>query len=182
MRNPAIRIRAAVPLDAARLLELKLGLDRDTSFMLLEPDERTDATADVAAELEEIERHPNSIVFVADAGDSLLGYVEAAGGRFRRNRHSAHVVIGVRQSASGHGVGTGLLHELSNWAERHGVHRLELTVMAHNNRAIALYKAAGYEHEGIRKHSLFVGGHYVDELSLAKLHSVAASRCDTPSR
>jgi hypothetical protein len=80
MRDPGIRIRAAVPLDAARLLELKLALDRETSFRLLEPDERTEATAEVAAELEEIERRANCVVLVAEEGDSLCGYVEAAGG------------------------------------------------------------------------------------------------------
>ncbi|HXH96847.1 MAG TPA: GNAT family protein [Gaiellaceae bacterium] len=173
MNDSDVRIRPAVPSDAERLLELKLVLDRETSFMMLEPGERTETAAEVAAHLAEVDGRGNSIVLVADDGTSLLGYVEADGGRFRRNRHSAQVVIGVRQASSGRGIGQALLRELSAWAERRGVHRLELTVMAHNARAVALYEAAGYELEGTRSHSLVVDGRYVDELALAKLHDAA---------
>lgn len=174
VNDSGVRIRPAVPADAEGLLELKLALDRETGFMMLEPGEREETPAEVAAHLGEIGGRANSVVLVADDGESLLGYVEADGGRFRRNRHSAHVVIGVRQSASGRGIGTALLHELSEWAERQHVRRLELTVMAHNARAVALYRSAGYELEGTRKHSLLLDGSYVDELSFAKLHGVAS--------
>jgi len=99
----------------------------------------------------------------------LLGYVEAVGGRHERDRHVAYVVIGVRASAAGRGIGTALMHELSAWAARHGVHRLELTVMAHNERAIALYRRSGYEVEGVRRHSIRLDGSDVDELWMARL-------------
>lgn len=158
-----------MPDDAEAFLELKLLLDRETRFMMLEPDEREDTADEVAGQLQEVERRDNCVVLVADDGTSLLGYAEADGGRFRRNRHSAQVVIGVQQAASGRGIGTALLRELSSWAEQHGVHRLELTVMAHNSRAIALYENAGYAVEGTRRDSLLVESRYVDELSLARL-------------
>jgi len=78
-------------------------------------------------------------------------------------------VIGVRRSAGGAGIGTALMAELNTWAEQHGVHRLELTVMADNERAIALYRRSGYEIEGIRRDSLHIEGSYVDELAMARL-------------
>jgi RimJ/RimL family protein N-acetyltransferase len=170
VNDSGVRIRPAVPADAEGLLDLKLKLDRESSFMMFEPGERRQTPAEVAAELEEVEARSNSVVLVADDGGALLGYVEAEGGRFRRSRHCAYVVIGVRQAAGGRGVGSALLRELSSWAQRQGVHRLELTVMAHNARAIALYEAAGYELEGTRRRSLVLDGRYVDELSFAKLH------------
>ena len=111
----------------------------------------------------------NSVVLVAFEGSTLLGYVEAVGGRYRRNRHCAHVVIGVREAAGGRGVGTALLEALSAWARSRGVHRLELTVMAHNARAIALYRKCGYEVEGTRRASLRLDGAYVDELAMANV-------------
>ena len=56
------------------------------------------------------------------------------------------------------------------WArERGGIHRLELTVMAHNFKAVALYERAGFTIEGSRRHSLLVDGSYVDEHYMAKL-------------
>jgi RimJ/RimL family protein N-acetyltransferase len=56
-----------------------------------------------------------------------------------------------------------------SWARERGFHRLELTVMTHNERAIRLYKKMGFEVEGVKKHSLFVNGEYVDEYYMAKL-------------
>jgi RimJ/RimL family protein N-acetyltransferase len=55
------------------------------------------------------------------------------------------------------------------WAEKHDVHRLELTVMSHNERAIGLYRRHGFELEGTRRHSVRVEGAYVDELAMARL-------------
>jgi len=165
----AFRIRPVMPDDAAALYELKSALDAETRFMLIEPGERRDSPANVAEQLERIGDQENSTILVAEIPGTLLGYVEAQGGDFRRNRHCAYVVIGVRQSAAGAGIGTALMSELSAWAERHGVHRLELTVMADNERAIALYRRSGYEIEGIRRDSLHVEGSYVDELAMARL-------------
>ena len=41
---------------------------------------------------------------------------------------------------------------------QHQSHRLELTVVAHNQAALALYKKRGFEMEGVRKRAVFVNG------------------------
>ena len=169
------RFRAAGPGDAADLLGLKEQLDRETSFMLLEPDERTEDSADIAADLSSMAGAANCIVVVAETADRLVGYAEARGGGFRRNRITAHVVIGVLAAAGGQGVGSGLLRELESWASAHGIHRLELTVMAHNDRASRLYERMGFAVEGRRRECLLVDGRLADELSMAKLLPRAAS-------
>jgi ribosomal protein S18 acetylase RimI-like enzyme len=173
------RFREAGPGDAAALLALKQDLDRETSFMLIEPGERTDTAADVAAELAQLAGAPNSVLIVAEMAGAemagaetargLVGYVEGAGGRFRRSRRTVHIVIGVRAAASGRGVGSGLLSELESWARARGLHRLELTVMAHNRRASGLYERMGFAVEGRRRECLLVDGTLVDELYMAKL-------------
>lgn len=163
------RIRPAGPGDAAPLLDLKLALDVETDFMMLEPGERVETVERIAQHLDEVGRRENSTILVAEERGRLLGYVEAEGGTYRRNRHAACVVIGVRQAAAGRGIGTALLRDLDDWAREHGVDRLELTVMAHNERAIALYRRCGYEVEGTRRGSLRIGGRAVDELALARL-------------
>lgn len=71
--------------------------------MLLEPGERTEDTADVAADLTSVAAESNSVVIVAEAGRRLVGYIEARGGGFSRNRHTAHIVIGVRADIGGRG-------------------------------------------------------------------------------
>jgi RimJ/RimL family protein N-acetyltransferase len=163
------RLRVAGPGDAVGLLVLKQALDRETSFMLLEPDERREDRQHVAADLGFVADQVNSVVIVAETAGQLVGYAEARGGRVRRNRITAHVVIGVRAAASGRGVGAGLLRELELWAPAHGIHRLELTVMAHNRRAFELYQRMGYAVEGRRRECLLVDGHLADELYMAKL-------------
>ena len=163
------RLRVAGPDDAAGLLALKQALDRETSFMLLEPDERREDRQHVAADLGAVADTANSVVIVAETAGRLVGYAEARGGRVRRNRMTAHVVIGVLAAASGRGVGSGLLRELELWAPAHGIHRLELTVMAHNRRAFELYQRMGYTVEGRRRECLIVDGRPVDELYMARL-------------
>ncbi len=67
------------------------------------------------------------------------------------------------------GIGTALFKEIEKWARLHDVWRLELTVMAHNTRAKALYKKVGFEQEGLKKASLIINGKCVDEYCMAKL-------------
>ena len=62
-----------------------------------------------------------------------------------------------------------LLTELERWARNHHIHRLELTVVADNQRALALYRKMGFEQEGVKRHSLQINGKYVDEYYMAKL-------------
>jgi RimJ/RimL family protein N-acetyltransferase len=169
MSRPPVPIRVAGPPDATALLELKRRLDRESSFMMFEPDERDSSPADLAAELAEAACSQNSAVIVADAGDHLAGYVELTGGSFRRSRTTAYVVLGVLASAAGQGLGTALLRHALEWAAAHGLHRLELTVMAHNTRAIRLYERMGFTVEGRRAECMLVDGRFVDELSMAAL-------------
>jgi RimJ/RimL family protein N-acetyltransferase len=58
---------------------------------------------------------------------------------------------------------------MEQWASLRAITRLELTVMTHNQAGVALYKKQGFEIEGRKRHSLLVGGHYVDEYLMAKL-------------
>jgi RimJ/RimL family protein N-acetyltransferase len=169
MMPAGVRVRAAGPGDAADLLALKRALDQETQFMLLEPGERTEGPGEVAADLDQVARTGNAVVVVAESAGRLVGYAEARGGEFRRNRATAHVVIGVLAAAHGQGAGTGLLEELKRWAPAHGIHRLELTVMAHNQRAMDLYLRLGFTIEGRRRECLAVDGRLVDELYMALL-------------
>jgi RimJ/RimL family protein N-acetyltransferase len=167
MRAVGPEVRVAGTGDAAALLRLKQRLDQETAFMLLEPDERDTSVQALADQLREMTRSGNSVLIVADSGGELAGYVELTGGAFRWNRSTAYLVMGVLAAASGQGVGTGLLAEAERWAAAHGVHRLELTVMAHNHRAVRLYQRMGFSVEGRRAQCLVIDGRFLDELYMA---------------
>jgi RimJ/RimL family protein N-acetyltransferase len=165
-----ITIRTVRESDAAALLALRLALDEETPFMMLEAGERTTSVEDTRSAIRAVLARDHAIILVAEDGEQLVGLVTASGGEFRRNRATAYVVAGVRQGWAGQGVGRQLFVALDGWARGAGIHRLELTVMTHNERAIALYRRMGFEIEGTKRETLRVGGRWVDEYEMAKLY------------
>lgn len=162
-------IREVQVSDAPRVLALMEGLDRETAFMLYEPGERRTTVREQAETLQWFVEADSHGMWVAVQGDELVGFILARGNRNRRSRHGVSCVIGVLQSASGQGLGQRLLQTLEAWAQKRGVTRLELTVMAHNAPARALYRKQGFAEEGVRRQALQVEGVWVDEIYMAKL-------------
>ena len=155
--------------DAEQFLSLCKQLDLETQFMLLEPGERKTPLEEQQAQIEILLREENQTIFVAEQDNQLVGYLEASGGTFKRNRHSAYLVIGILKAFNGQGIGTQLFQRLDEWAKHQHIHRLELTVMTHNSAGIALYKKQGFAIEGTKRHSLLINGQYVDEFYMSKL-------------
>jgi RimJ/RimL family protein N-acetyltransferase len=164
-----VTIRKLVPEDAAELLTLQYSLDKETSFMLFEPDERLTGLQQVREMIMNFAEGKTSSLIGAEADGKLVGYMSIRGGNARRIRHSAYVVIGILKDYQGMGIGTGLFREMDAWALANGIIRLELTVMAHNERAIALYIKSGFNIEGTRVKSLRVDGQWVDEYYMGKI-------------
>ena len=161
-------IRKALPSDAQDLVDLLLTLDRQTRFMLFEEGERQITVEKQTERLKSFEAD-SEVMFVAVVDSKLVGFVVGIGGNARRNRHALYIVIGLLQSHVGQGIGKRLMQTLEDWSREYSFHRLELTVMTHNERAIKLYEGCGFEREGVKQHSLLVDGHYVDEFYMAKL-------------
>ncbi len=164
-----MNIRMIASGEAQRFLELNHRLDRETKFMLLEPGERTTTVDLVQERIEHTLKQDNEAVFVVEVGNTLVGYASVIGGRLNRTKHKASVVTGILQEYAGKGIGGRLFDTLVHWAKESPLQRLELTVMTHNERAIALYKRYGFEIEGTHKHSLMVDGALVDEFGTALL-------------
>lgn len=155
--------------DAHDFLHLCYALDKETKFMMLEEDERKTTLDEQMNSLKTILEENRSLLLVCEIEGKLVGYLSATREDFRRINHSAYIVVGVLQEYSGHGIGSHLFEELEAWAKLNNIHRLELTVMTHNEAGIHLYKKMGFEIEGCKKHSLMVDGEYVDEYYMAKL-------------
>jgi RimJ/RimL family protein N-acetyltransferase len=56
----------------------------------------------------------------------------------------------VAREQRGRGVGSALLAAAVEWARGRGLHKLSLSVFAHNTAAIALYDKFGFVDEGFR--------------------------------
>lgn len=162
-------IRTIRESDAEQFLNLCNKLDTETQFMMLEPGERTTTPEEQRTQIEDLLKHENQTIFVAEHDDQLVGYLAAIGGQSKRNRQSVYIIIGILQAFTGQGIGTKLFQTLEEWAHQQHIHRLELTVMSHNKAGVALYKKQGFEIEGTKRHSLMVNGQFVDEYYMAKL-------------
>lgn len=169
----AVVVRRAVESDAGELLQLRKGVFAETEYMLLEPVEFSDTEEDERRRIAHLNREPNSACFVAVVDGTIVGFLSAMGGQVNRLRHSVKLALGVRRSCWGRGAGKALLDAALAWSRDAGLRRVELTVHITNERAVSLYKSAGFEIEGVRRSSLRVAGRYVDEYSMAVIHDDA---------
>ncbi|PFN28421.1 GNAT family N-acetyltransferase [Bacillus cereus] len=155
--------------DAASFLQLSKQLDEETKFMLYEPGERTATAEQQEQMIHRFIENETVTIFVAVEEERIVGFILVNGNNIQRKRHVADIVIGILQECSGRGIGTRLFKEVEKWAKLHDIWRLELTVMAHNTRAQALYKKVGFEKEGVKKAALIIDGKDIDEYEMAKL-------------
>lgn len=164
-----ISIRHILEHDAEQFLDLCLTLDNETDFMMFEPGERTSTVEQERERIHAILNAANQTIVVAEDAGSLVGYIGLYGAEYRRARHVAYIVAGVRASHAGKGIGSALFREGEVWARQAGITRLELTVMTHNDTAVRLYQRRGFEIEGTRTRAMRVNDRYVDEFYMAKL-------------
>ncbi|MCS0669903.1 GNAT family N-acetyltransferase [Cytobacillus firmus] len=162
-------IRHIKPADAVALANLITQAENESDYMLFEPGERKTSAEAQGKRIEAIQKEDHSTIIVAEKDSRLIGFVMAIGGAARRNKHSAYLVAGILSEHRGQGIGTKLFEELDRWARKHNIHRLELTVVIRNQAGVALYKKAGFQIEGTKKHSLLINGEFVDEYYMGKL-------------
>jgi len=162
-------IRIAAPEDAEALYRFGETLLGETSFFLRGPGERARSVGEMRAVIERFAALPHYLLINAWRGSAPVGEAVAMGGDFTRNRGTATVGVGVLQAHAGRGIGRTLMAALDDFAVEKGMRRLELTVMAHNTAARALYVKSGYVEEGAKRDSLFVDGGFVNEIMMAKV-------------
>ncbi|RDU37478.1 GNAT family N-acetyltransferase [Neobacillus piezotolerans] len=164
-----MEIRRAAAGDGARLAALIKHVEATSEFMMYGPGERVLTAVQQEGMIARLAEESNTALFVAEKDGELIGYLFAIGGGAPRKRHCAYIVAGIAEAHRGSGTGTRLFGELLAWASQAGIHRLELTVMAHNEAAIGLYKKMGFQIEGTKHHSLFINSSYIDEYYMYKL-------------
>ena len=142
------------------------SIDQETKFMMFEPDERQFDENLITSYL----TNKDDLFVGAFNEHEIVGFLAAKRGNFRRIRHSAYIVIGVRQTFQGQGIGSKLFDKLDEWARKNQLKRLELTVEVSNTPAINLYEKHGFSIEGIKRKTTLVDGEFVDEYMMAKLY------------
>jgi RimJ/RimL family protein N-acetyltransferase len=111
---------------------------------------------------------PNQKIYIAGLDDRIIGLCVCRGGSLSAVQHVVGLGIDIAPEYRNQGVGRALLTRMTNWARQHRViRRIELTVFAHNERAINLYLKHGFVIEGLSKEAYFKSGRYIDAYSMA---------------
>jgi len=137
--------------------------------MLMEPGERKITPDRQRLAIEQMEKENNSTIFVSEENGELLGYLLVIGGKAKRTKHAAYIVIGILENHRGRGIGTKLFQHLDAWASDRQLKRLELTVVTQNEAGLTLYKKMGFEIEGTKRNSLLINGELLDEYFMSKI-------------
>lgn len=161
-------IRPAEPEDAQALYDFGEQLLSESSFLLRSPGERARSADEMKMVIERFKELPNYLLLNAWSGSVVVGEGVVMGGEFIRNRRTGVIGLGILQHHGGKGLGREFLARLEEFGTKISLHRLELTVMANNERAQKLYEAVGYAVEGTKRDSLFIDNRYVDEIIMAK--------------
>ncbi len=161
-------IRKAKITDVESFWNMQYELDKETKYMLYEPEERSKNLLRVETMILRSIEGDNLLLFAED-NDNIVGYISAQRGTVNRIKHSAYIVIGIRKKYQHKGIGTRFFEELDRWAIESGLKRLELTVLCPNVAAKKLYEKSGFVIEGVKKCSIYLEGEYVDEYYMAKL-------------
>ncbi|MCA1830772.1 MAG: N-acetyltransferase family protein [Actinomycetota bacterium] len=92
---------------------------------------------------------PAGVTLVAEVDGGVAGVLSAHRGLRPSVAHVAEFGITVATDLRSRGVGRSLIEAAEDWAREYGVIRMTLRVFATNERAHALYRALGYEDEGV---------------------------------
>ena len=123
----------------------------------------------------------DNLLLIATEDDNIIGFLSAQRGIIRKIKHTAYIVLGIREKfrgkgvgilsgGRGKGIGKKLFCELDLWAKENNISRLELTVMCPNSMAKQLYEKNGFEVEGTKRNSIFMNGKYIDEYYMSKIY------------
>jgi ribosomal protein S18 acetylase RimI-like enzyme len=105
-------------------------------------------------------------IVVAEMAGEILGLLS-----LERSRHGyGEVALAVAPAHRGRGIGSALLEVAIDTARAEGMHKLCLSVFAHNETAIALYRKFGFVEEGRRvKHYRRADGQLWDSVEMGLL-------------
>lgn len=99
---------------------------------------------------------------IVDENDEILGLVSLVNIDHMNQTCEFHIMIGTGDN-QGKGAGTFATKEMLNHAFNNlNMHRVELTVLDDNKRAIHLYEKVGFVKEGTKRESNYKQGKFVD--------------------
>lgn len=105
---------------------------------------------------------------IADSEDRAIGHVGLY--KIHLVHRSAEFAIVLDRSTWGKGIGVRATRAMVDYGfDELNLERIELQVLADNERAIAVYRKFGFREEGLLRRAVFKGGRFHDVLVMAVL-------------
>ncbi|RHW32444.1 GNAT family N-acetyltransferase [Neobacillus notoginsengisoli] len=162
-------VREALPEDAEKVLTYTKEILADSPHLITTPEELTQTEDQQEAWLTNIVEDANKLALVAELDEVIIGFLDFHNGNRIRNRHQGSFGMSVKREYRNNGVGKALLETMLEWAsENETIEKVSLEVFSDNFGAIALYKKAGFEMEGIKRKAVKTEDGYHNLFLMAK--------------
>jgi RimJ/RimL family protein N-acetyltransferase len=112
---------------------------------------------------------PGELMLAALLDGRVVGHLALVGDPRSHAPHVCEIGIAVAQPERGLGVGSALLDVALPWAQRHGLSRVTVGVLAHNESALHFFATHGFAREGRRVGQYLLSGSYYDEVIMARI-------------
>lgn len=144
-----ITIRSCLAADGEAVLEVFRLSHQETDFLLAYPDEVQMDAQQEGAFLQCKADNPCEVQLIAIDENQVVGIagITQAGTRYKV-AHRAELGVTVLKSFWHQGIGTALMNACIRCAREAGYSQLELTVVAENENAVAMYQKAGFRELG----------------------------------
>lgn len=143
--NIEVLLRNGTRDDGESVLNVFHKTHEETDYLLSYPDENSFDDKQEGEFLEKKTNSPNEIEIIAIVDGKVVGTagIEAVG-RNDKVKHRVEFGVSILKEYGGIGIGRELLNACIECAKEAGYVQLELSVVSDNERAIAMYKKAGF--------------------------------------
>ena len=163
-------LRNGTAADGRAVLENFVLTHAETDFLTTYPDEHSFTAEQEAAFLQGRTESADEILILAEIGGRVVG---TAGigcvGRKDKLRHRAEFGISVERAFWGLGIGRAMMRACIECARAAGYAQLELSAVADNKNALALYQSEGFTEYGRNPRGFRTRGGNWQELVLMRL-------------
>ncbi len=165
-------LRAPCVGDAEALLTYLHAIALETEYILWTPREPFPTKEGEIAYIESLVNSPRMLCLLADVDGEVAGNCQIVFHGKWKVAHRSSIAIALKQKFWGLGIGTALLRELLDEAERRGVRQTELDVVAENSRARGLYEKMGFRAVATLPATIrFTDGSLHDEVHMMRINT-----------
>lgn len=164
-----ILIRAAKIEDASTITKAEQEIAKTPGFFCSQPDELIEEN--ISQTISNVSESKAGIYLVAEYEGQIVGHALLEPLPLKSISHVGQLSIGVHNGWQEKGIGKKLMQYLIDWAKKSkNIEKIELNVLASNERAIGLYKKLGFVEEGRLKNRVKIADNcYLDEVAMALL-------------